>query len=327
MTDAPPPPQTNILAWLSLVLGILAPLTCGATAPFAILFGFLTLRRVHLSDGALPGARAARVGIVLGLLGVVLFLGGLFVIGLNQFRDKSDQTVCTNNLRRIGQAVTLYHENQRPKHYPSGTIVNPDLPPDERLSWMVSILPYMEAEFTEGPLSDKTPAAFRRGSDLYARFDMQQGWKAEANRQFLTATPPWFVCPAAKHRSGTSEPGWTQYVGLGDLGLDSPLLPKTDPCAGFFGYDRVISSSDIGRGTQRTMIVTERAEALGPWTAGGPATVTGIDPQKQPYVPEQFGGLHAHGANTLFADGHVEFITDRAIPRVWDDQCRINVEE
>jgi prepilin-type processing-associated H-X9-DG protein len=336
MMDAPPPPQKNVLAWLALVLGILAPLTCGATAPFAIVFGFLALRRINLSDGSLPGARLARVGAILGLLGIVVLLGGLFIIGLNRYREKSDLTVCTNNLRRIGQAVIQYREHQKGHTYPRGTIPNLDLPADERLSWMVSILPFMETDSTGGANPDQAPMAFRQGGDLLGRFDLTQGWKAEQNRQALIGAPSWFICPAATHRSGSVEVGWTQYVGIGGYGPDSPTLPKTDPRAGFFGYDRIISAVDLnydnpddkkqGRGEIGTMIVTERAGALGPWSAGGPPTVTGIDPEKQPYVPRQFGGLHPMGANTLFADGHVNFISERADPIVWERQCRINVE-
>ena len=47
---------------------------------------------------------------------------------------------------------------------------------------------------------------------------------------------------------------------------------------------------------------------------------------KHPYVPRQFGGLHPHGANTLFVDGHVTFINEGAAARVWEDQSRISVD-
>jgi prepilin-type processing-associated H-X9-DG protein len=326
MSDAPPLPQTNVLAWLSLFLGILAPLTCGATAPFAILFGFLALRRINLADGTLPGARLARTAIVLGVVGLALFFGGFFFVGLNYLREKAEITTCANNLRRIGQAINQYADQRVNKHYPRGTIPNPDLVPDERLSWMVSILPFMEDEPTGGATPEQSPARFRKGGDVYARFDLNQGWQAEPNRQALIGTPSWFVCPAAKHGSQTSEVGWTQYVGLSGFGTDAPTLPKTDPRAGFFGYDRVIGREDITRGTTPTMIVTERARSLGPWSAGGPPTVTGIDPRRTPYIQRQFGGLHPNGANTLFADTHVEYLTDRRDSRLWDEQCRINVD-
>ncbi|HKI36158.1 MAG TPA: DUF1559 domain-containing protein [Gemmataceae bacterium] len=324
--DAPPPPRTNPLAWLSLLLGVLAPVTCGATGPFALLFGYLALRRVNLSEGRLPGARAARLGLVLGALGIVLFFGALFVVGLNQMRGKSELTGCTNNLRRIGQAVNLYYDLNGNKHYPPGTIAVPGLEPERRLSWMVAILPYMEVEPTPVPVDAKSPAAFHKGEALYKHFDLSKGWQDDPNRQAMSGAPLWYICPAASYRPPPGEAALTQYVGIGGFGLDAPTLPKTNVRAGFFGYDRVIDRDDVKRGTSQTMILTERAHAVGPWAAGGLATVTGIDPQEQPYVPRQFGGLHPHGANTLFADSHVTFILDRAEPKVWEDQSRINVD-
>lgn len=325
--EAPPPPRTDPLAALALVLGILAPLTCGAAGPFAVLFGFLALRRVNLSDGRLRGARAAKAGMILGALGIVLFFGGLFTVGLRHLRGKSEVTVCTNNLRRVGQAVNLYHDQKEHANFPPGTVPNPNLPPDQRLSWMVAILPYMELEPSPDPTAPRPPAAFRKGQELSARFNRDKGWEAEENRQALGGSSQWFICPASPYRPAPGEPALTPYVGLAGLGKGAPTLPKTDPNAGFFGYDRVIGRDDVKRGLAQTMIVTERARAVGPWVAGGPATVTGVDPGEQPYVERQFGGLHPHGANTLFADSHVTFITDRADPRVWEDRCRINVDE
>jgi prepilin-type processing-associated H-X9-DG protein len=304
---------------LALALGLLALPTCGATAPFALLLGYVALRRVNLSDGQLPGGRAARAALILGAGGVVLLFVGLFVVSLGRLRGKSELTVCTNNLRRIGQAIDLYYDARAPRHFPPGTIRNPNLPPDQRLSWMVAILPYMETEPTPVPMTAKAPAAFHKGEALFASFDITKGWQAEQNWKLMGERVTWFHCPDA------ADTAVTQYVGLGGLGLDSPTLPKTDPRAGFFGYDRLIDRADVKRGLAETISVTERAVGVGPWGAGGPPTVVGVDPDK-PFVPTQFGGLHPGGANTLFGDGHVTFIAEGADPRIWLDQCRINVD-
>jgi prepilin-type processing-associated H-X9-DG protein len=316
--------RTNLLAWLSLALGVLAPVTCGATGPFAIILGIVALRRVNLSDGALPGGRAARAGIVLGGAGIVLFFLGFLTVGIYRLRGQSQLTVCTDNLRRIGLAVNLYQNDGDHPRYPPGTVIVPDLPPDQRLSWMVAILPYMEAV----PVADTAPpAAFQKGAGLAGRFDLTRGWQAEQNRQAMTGSLPWYICPAASYRPAPGEPSLTQYVGIAGYGADAPVLAKTDPRAGFFGYDRIITREDVKRGTAETIMVTERADAVGPWAQGGPATVTGVDADRQPFVRGQFGGLHPHLANTLFADAHVRQIMDNANPRVWEDQCRINVDQ
>src|SRR5439155_13442135 len=116
----------------------------------------------------------------------------------------------------------------------------------------------------------------------------------------------------------TDAPGITTYVGIAGVAPDAASLPRSDPRAGFFGYDRVIDMGYVRahRGLAQTMMVSERARPAGPWAAGGPATVAGVDLAKWPVVPEQFGGLHAGGANVLFADGHAVFLSDRATPLV-----------
>jgi prepilin-type processing-associated H-X9-DG protein len=259
---------------------------------------------------------------VLGAAGTALFVVGLFVVGLYHLRGKSKVTVCANNMRRIGQAVNLYHDEKEHAHFPPGTVVIPELEPDRRLSWMVSILPYMESEPAPGPAAN-APPSFRKGEALYQRFNLNKGWDDQPAPEEGKAPAPWFVCPGARDIG----PGLTNYVGIGGLGPLSPSFPKSDPRAGFFGWDRVISRDDVTRGTAETIMVTERANDLGPWARGGGGTVTGVDPAAQPYVPRQFGGLHPHGANTLFADGHVNFITDRANLLVWEAQSRIKRDE
>src|SRR5207253_5121104 len=86
--------RTNLLAWVSLVLGVLAPLTCGATAPLALLLGYLALRRVNLSDGRVAGGRAARAAMILGGVGLLSLPVGLFVRGLYRLRGQSELAVC-----------------------------------------------------------------------------------------------------------------------------------------------------------------------------------------------------------------------------------------
>ena len=278
--------RANGMAWLALILGILSPLTCGATGPFAVLFGYLALRHANLSDGQVLGARPAWAGMLLGAFGIILFAGGLFVVGLGHLRDESRLTVCTNNLRRMGLAVNYYASTRPSPHdFPPGTIPNPDLAPEKRLSWMVAILPYMETEPGPGPDTPRPPGAFQKGRGLADRFDLTKGWEANDNRQAMMGVPRWFECPSGSSRTDAGGPPWTEYVGLAGLGVEAPTWPASHPDAGFFGYDRIITRTDVKRGTAQTMMVTERRGVIGPWGAGGPATVTGVDPEKQPYVP------------------------------------------
>jgi prepilin-type processing-associated H-X9-DG protein len=312
--------RTDVRAVISLVLGVLAPLTFGLTSLPALFVGFLAMRQINLSDGRLKGHRVAAVGMALGVAGIVAFVVGIVVVALTQMGLNAEEAGCQNNLRRIGMAVAVYHDEHR--HFPRGTIPVEGLAPDERLSWMASVLPYMERE----PGVPKGPG--HKGQDLFDRLDREKGWQAPENRPVADTFLPWFVCPASGARPTSGEPGVTKYVGLGGVGKDAALLPEDDPRAGFFGYDRLITRDDVTRGASVTMMATEAATANGPWAAGGPATVRVVDPGDQPYIGtgRPFGGLHPDGVNALFADGHVGWFKATVSPSVWEAHATIHDE-
>jgi prepilin-type processing-associated H-X9-DG protein len=120
------------------------------------------------------------------------------------------------------------------------------------------------------------------------------------------------LCPG---QSKTSEiPAVTHYIGMAGVGEDVATLPLEDRRAGMFGYDRKVGLSDIKDGTSTTMMIVETTKNLGPWAAGGPSTVRGLDRAQQPYVEMdgQFGLKHRTFlcrtpvvCNIAFADGHV----------------------
>lgn len=77
---------------------------------------------------------------------------------------------------------------------------------------------------------------------------------------------------------------------------------------------------DIKDGTSTTMLLAETVSIRGPWTAGGPGTVRGLDPSQQPYIgaKRQFGGAHRGGAMVAFADGSVRFLSGSIDSKVFE---------
>jgi prepilin-type processing-associated H-X9-DG protein len=353
MTETTLPARTSLLAWVSLALGLLSPCSFGASGLPALFLGFLALRQINFSDGRVSGRRAAVAGMALGGLGVAFFVVGLGVVALYQYRLTSERASCQNNLRRVGKAVILYGNEHR--YFPPGTVIVEGLPPEKRLSWIVSILPYAEG----GPVGP-------RGAELFERIDCKKPWDAEENRAAVDTGLPWCVCPADRYRREPGTPGVTSYLGIAGVGPGAAALPKDDPRAGFFGYDRVINRDDqaldetavvatvatavtgaggpfavaaavvtpslsprFGRGLGATMIVAESATANGPWAAGGPSTVRPVGEGPPPDIGpgRPFGGLHPNGVNVLFADGRVTFLGADIDPRVWQAHARINADE
>ncbi|HEV3167638.1 MAG TPA: DUF1559 domain-containing protein [Isosphaeraceae bacterium] len=91
-----------------------------------------------------------------------------------------------------------------------------------------------------------------------------------------------------------------------------------------FGYDRSTQLSEITDGTASTMSVIETTSG-GPWTAGGPSTIRGLDPSRKPYIGpgRPFSSPHRGGVNVLFADGSVHFIRQSVNPQVFEAMATI----
>ena len=102
--------------------------------------------------------------------------------------------------------------------------------------------------------------------------------------------------------------------------MPRPRSYRTATRAGVFGYDRQTREADIKDGASETMMLAETTSANGPWTAGGPATVRGLDPRRPPYLGpgQQFGGAHRGGATVAFADGSVRFIGESIEPSIFE---------
>lgn len=245
------------------------------------------------AQGVTGQSRQSVPGIPIGNVGsaaVVPVLVALLLPAVQQAREAARRTQSKNNLKQIGLAMHNYHDVHR--HFPQGTVENADLKPEERLSWIVSILPYMDY------------------FDEYNKVDQKTGWDSEQNgfladEEILTLRNP-----------SQSQPGTTNYVGISGIGPDSASLPIDDPKAGIFGYDRKTRMRDITDGTSNTMAVADSSLPNQSFQKGGAATVRGFS--QKPYIngPDGIGGPHTGGIQVLFADGSVRFISENIDPTV-----------
>jgi prepilin-type processing-associated H-X9-DG protein len=231
-----------------------------------------------ITKSALPGLTADPATIAIGV--------ALLLPAVQQAREAARRTQDRNNLRQIGLAMHNYHDVNR--DFPVGTVPNKDLKPDERLSWMASILPYVEQDA------------------LYRGLDMKKGW--EANEAAATTDVAVYLNPSVPTRRGANNRAISHYAGMAGVGEDAAKLPKGDRRAGIFGYDRVVGVRDIVDGTALTIAVMDVKENFGPWAAGGGGTIRALT--KEPYIngPDGIGSFSPDGANFLFADGSVRFI-------------------
>jgi prepilin-type processing-associated H-X9-DG protein len=307
--------RLSLAALLSVVLG-LVPLT-GVPA---MILGLAGLRAVNASDGRLRGRRLALAGMALGAVGTALLAVGIVLIIVFQLRSVSQLAECSNHLREVGMGINRYADAHGDQ-LPPGTVANAALAPERRLSWMAAVLPYL-AEVRPG---GRKPAPQKPWTALAGKLDRERAWDDPANVAAAGVNVPAYFCPALDRPDPFRHPGLATYVGLAGVDPDAARLPKTDRRAGIFGYDRVITRQDASAGISFTMMVAETTRDLGPWVAGGPATVRGLAPDETRYVGagRPFGGLHPGGANVLWVDTSVRFVKDTVAPEVFRSQATL----
>jgi prepilin-type processing-associated H-X9-DG protein len=234
-----------------------------------------------------------KILVVLGIFGLG---AALLLPKICHLREAAFRIKCANNVKQLAMAAVNYTDTY--KAFPAGTWSEGDWPPEKRFSWLFAMAPYIES------------------NPIYSRAKRKLPWDAPAN-QFLVDEPyRIMLCPG---QSTSSIPAVTNYIGMAGVGEDAATLPHDDRRAGMFGYDRMVSLADIKDGASTTMMIIETSANLGPWAAGGPSTVRGLDPAQQPYVEldGQFGLRHLNdflilkgpvGCNIAFADGSVRYL-------------------
>jgi competence protein ComGC len=256
---------------------------------------------------------------LLVVIGIVVVAVLLLLPVLSCGQKGYGRTYCANNLRQLAFGTFNYtemHPQVGPPAvdawFPAGTIHNPDLQPERRLSWLVDLLPYIEEQ------------------RLYDFIERQAAWDAAANAYATRRQIRLLQCPGWRQQYPTESENYTTYVGPAGLGEDAAALPLEDPRAGIFGYDRRIGLKGIRDGLANTLLILETARDNGPWAQGGPATVRGLDPADQPYLGpgRPFGGIHfadggyfqrarSLGCNVAMADASVRLMSDDVAPEVF----------
>src|SRR5207244_592064 len=189
-------------------------------------------------------------------------------------------------------------------------------PPNERLSWMVELLPYL------GPEQQA----------LYPFFDREKSWHDEDNLPAASVLVPQFLDPSypqtswwAKAPGGETVAG-THFVGIAGIGLDAAEYSDGEPTVanklGIFGYDRSMRLTDITDKTSNTILLAQVPPTYKrAWMAGGGSNVVGVPETGsiRPFIGSTRDGKR--GTNVVMADGSVRFISENVSDDVFKALC------
>jgi hypothetical protein len=209
--------------------------------------------------------------------------------------------------------------------FPRGALPRPpssergiDWYPNQRLSWMTELLPYVG----DGDFKDLA-------------VDPDKSWNEGSN--FLTARVlvPQFLSPGDAKNARVRFPGRiglfaaTRFVGVAGVGQDAATYPAGDAARakllGVFGYDRVTKPDDIKDEPDNTIALLQIPSGqITPWMAGGGSTLRGVsegDDALRPFVCAEYKGKK--GTFAVMADGKVRFIAEDMKPATFRALCTI----
>ncbi|HEY7426925.1 MAG TPA: DUF1559 domain-containing protein [Gemmataceae bacterium] len=256
---------------------------------------------------------------------VSLLLGKAFKI-LRGGADLADNHSRIHELAAATQAFL-----QKEGHFPRGTVPRAldssserflDWRPDQRLSWMVQLLPY----FSNGAFSN-------------LRTENDKSWNESENLLTAMTVIPQFLAPLPPDKPFSyfvQYPGLkgaplaaTHFVGVAGVGLDAAEYRADDAAKsklrGIFGYDRETKPAEIKDGLAQTILLIQVPPTPhAPWIAGGGSTVRGVSTDSdcvQPFVCAEHEGKR--GTFAIMADGKVRFIPATIDPKTFQALCTI----
>jgi hypothetical protein len=230
-----------------------------------------------------------------GAVATVAVLTALLLPAVQQAREAARRAQSKNNLKQLGLAMHNHHEVFN--SLPAGTVENKDLKVEERLSWVVPLLPFLD----QAPLSNS--------------INQKEAWDSDANSRATSTVIPSLINPHV-NAPPLADGARIDYVGMAGVGAKAAELPVNDKKAGTFGYNRKTRFRDVTDGTSNTIAVTEASKDFGSWGQGGKSTIRALT--KQPYIngPDGIGGPFRGGMHALLLDGSVRFLSENIDPDI-----------
>ncbi len=270
---------------------------------------------------------------VIAIIGVLV---GLLLPAVQKVREAASRMSCTNKLKQIGLALHSYHDSQG--SFPPGYLDGNTNPSSDAASdvgpgwgWASFLLPYLEQ------------------NNVYNRIDFSRGIGANpTSAMFL----PIFWCPSDQQLSTFTVAGANVVVAQGNY-IACNGTRETDPYVGTntgaFLRNSRFRVADISDGLSNTIFIGERnsGHARATWTGaatgGSVPALASPDPADEAALaqalvlghgnrdhlpslpglwdPDVFYSRHTGGANFLFGDGSVHFLSTSINGITYENLC------
>jgi prepilin-type processing-associated H-X9-DG protein/prepilin-type N-terminal cleavage/methylation domain-containing protein len=260
-------------------------------------------------------------------IAIIALLVGLILPAVQKVRESANAIKCKNNLHQIGLALAQYHDGHG--SFPPGVSWANGKDPFPHMTWLTRLLPYIE----QNDLWTASVNAFRQ--EAFFEYD--------PHLPILSKVIPVFTCPSDSRSSTSHEINWFRVGLTSYMGVEGTNQDRRD---GILFLDSRIGIADIADGSSNTLLVGERPAnadmTFGWWYAGWGQSKDGscdsvlgtreiIKEQRFVDCPVgsnqyqsgradgrcdmfHFWSFHPGGANFLFADGSVRFLSYSANP-------------
>lgn len=270
---------------------------------------------------------------LLVVIAIIAILIALLLPAVQQAREAARRTQCRNNLKQIGIALHNYHDvnSTLPPGWIGVDSGQPDVEGDNAFAWAMMILPAMD----QGP--------------LFQKFNTHVGVLDPTNAPLLETSLPAFRCPSDAYEDSwemndeaTGNPlvqlASANYVGNWGSGTvleidDCEGLASGQRCfdTGPFSHNSRIRFRDFKDGLSNTYVTGERRsdpqmDWYATWAGAPPggeetwARILGVadhTPNHPAAHMEDFSSWHTGGAQMLFGDGAVRFISENINHATW----------
>jgi prepilin-type N-terminal cleavage/methylation domain-containing protein len=237
--------------------------------------------------------------VVIAIIGILI---GMMLPAVGAMQESARRSTCQNRLAQLGIALQKYESGYGVlppgTTEPKGPIHN--IPQGIQISWTVPLLPYLDEAGT------------------LKQIDQAAGAYAAKNAPVRSLRIPAFVCPSQRSSPQTATPA-SNYAGC-HHDVEAPIA---DDNHGVLFLNSRISARDVTDGVQHTIYLGEKQTGINDlgWMSGTRATLrntgtpigmTGLEKPASDLFVGGFGADHPAGANFLFGDVSVRFVS-RAI--------------